>query len=159
MRWSSSPLDFVRLWGQLLRHSNFLEKGGRPNFWLNVLIYITILCQFKCYRYLKWRWTLQKFPGIVASPRPCNCTWNKPKLVAKQTFSQLLINADFALLPGYAVRFWWMWLKIALHTLFRQPRFWLVFILSKNNCFQPGASLKMHPFSPSFKKYGQDIQK
>ena len=46
------------------------------------------------------------------------------------------------LLLGEALIFWWMHLKIALYSLFRQPGFCLIFILSKNKGFQSGTLLK-----------------
>ena len=46
-----------------------------------------------------------------------------------------------------------------MYSLFGQPEFCLIFILSKNNDFQPGALLKLPPSSTSMEEFGLDIQK
>ena len=51
-----------------------------------------------------------------------------------------------------------MCLKIALYSLFGQPGFCLIFILSKKKSFQSEALLKMPPSSPSMEEFGRDKQ-
>ena len=52
-----------------------------------------------------------------------------------------------------------MYSKIALHSLFGQPGFYLIFILSKKKGFQSGAILKTPPSSPPMKEFTVGIQK
>ena len=61
----------------------------------------------------------------------------KPNLFANASLysdsSQLAkISHNSFLLLGYALIFWWMCLNIALYSLLGQPRFCLIFILSRN---------------------------
>ena len=51
-----------------------------------------------------------------------------------------------------------MCLKIALYSLFGQPGFCLIFILSKNKGFQSKALLKMPPSFLSMEEFGRDKQ-
>ena len=94
----------------------FVEQREGPNLRLNcqflrkrnVHIYITVLCQFKCCKYYFQgynRGKISRFSGCRDSPRPMNCIWDKPNLLANISpcsdssqyaiFSQKLVNADF----------------------------------------------------------------
>ena len=72
-------------------------------------------------------------------------------------FFQSLICADFFLFLRLTQIFLGMCSKIALCSLLGQPGFCLIFILSKNKGFQPGAIL--HPSSSSMRECDPDIQK
>ena len=50
-------------------------------------------------------------------------------------------------------------MKITVYSLFGVPRFSLIFIFSKNKCFQPEALLKMTPSPTSMQKFSLDIHK
>ena len=50
-------------------------------------------------------------------------------------------------------------MNIIVYSLFGQPRFSLIFIFSKNKCFQPEALLKMTSSPTSIQKFGLDIHK
>ena len=52
-----------------------------------------------------------------------------------------------------------MCMKIALYSLFGQPEFCLIFILSENKDFHSGVLLKMPPSSPFMEEFDLDIQK
>ena len=99
------------------------------------------------------QWRTYFFP-IRCTSRPPNCIWNKPNLFANASFctnsfqyakifSQPLINPDFFFTSGIGPDTLMNVLEDCIVSLFEQSEFCLIFILSKNNDFQFGASLKI----------------
>ena len=96
---------------------------------------------------------LQNLAGVANNPRPPNCIWYKPSLFASTSlcslssqypiFCQSLVNAHFFYFWN---RSWYsdesVW-KLHVYSLFGQPGFCLIFILSKNKGFESVILLKM----------------
>ena len=86
---------------------------------------------------------MQNFPGAATPPAP-HCIWDKPNFFANTshaTFSQSLLNEDFFFYfryrPWYSDSDQWPTDQLILHlySLFGQPVFCSIFILSKNKGF------------------------
>ena len=95
-------------------------------------ICITILFQFKFWKYWfqgQMRRKLANFPGVATPARPSKCICNRSKLLATAV-------------TVWALIFWWKNFKITLYFLFGEPRFCLMFNLSKNKGFESEALLK-----------------
>ena len=113
--------------------------------------------------------------ACVTSQTPIGI-WNKPNLFANASLcsgffqyakiiSQALINLVFFLLLGQALIFWWIYLKIALYSLFGFFIFFLIWVFvqflfeAQTRIFQSRALLKMNPSSPFMEELCLDIQK